>query len=106
MSGPGSVLLQASKLHHLGPLLSFVGDELGKVRDRAKKRLAAEIRHPTSAAISAERSARPSAQRYAIAILRPSLQPSSRSLCTKAAVHWLCESCVLAPKNPIVGNLA
>jgi hypothetical protein len=42
----GSVLLEASKLHHLGPLLSFVGDELGKVRDRAKKRLAAEIRHP------------------------------------------------------------
>src|SRR4051812_11664538 len=46
MSGPGSVLLEASKLHHLGPLLSFVGDELSEVRDRAKERLAAEIGHP------------------------------------------------------------
>ena len=59
-----------------------------------------------SAAISAERSARPSAQRYTMAILRPSPQPSSPSLCTKAAVHWLWEAAVLAPKNPIVGNLA
>jgi hypothetical protein len=42
-----------------------------------------------SAAISPARSARPSNQRYSIAILRPSIQPSSRSRCTKAAVHWL-----------------
>ena len=43
-----------------------------------------------SAAISAKRSLRPSAQRYSIATVRPSIQPSSRSRCTKAAVHWLC----------------
>ena len=42
-----------------------------------------------SAAISAKRSLRPSAQRYSIATVRPSIQPSSRSRCTKAAVHWL-----------------
>ena len=42
-----------------------------------------------SAAISAKRSLRPSAQRYSIAMVRPSIQPSSRSRCTKAAIHWL-----------------
>src|SRR5207245_3531500 len=41
-----------------------------------------------SAAISAARSVRPSAQRYSIAIVRPSIQPSSRNRCTKAATHW------------------
>ncbi len=45
-----------------------------------------------SAAISAERSARPSAQRYWMEILRPSLQPSSRNRCTKTAVHSSCEA--------------
>ena len=40
-----------------------------------------------SAAISAMRSLRPSAQRYSIATVRPSIQPSSRSRCTKASVH-------------------
>src|SRR5712671_5023772 len=39
-----------------------------------------------SAAISAPRSLRPSAQRYSIVTLRPSIQPSSRNRCTKAAV--------------------
>ena len=41
-----------------------------------------------SAAISAKRSLRPSAQRYSIATVRPSIQPSSRSRCTKAASPW------------------
>jgi hypothetical protein len=58
-----------------------------------------------SAANSANRSLRPSAQRYSIATLRPSIQPSSRSRCTKAAVHCVQFTCVLAPRNPIVGNL-
>jgi hypothetical protein len=41
----------------------------------------------TSSAInSGERSKRPSAQRYAIATFLPSAQPSSPSLCTRAAV--------------------
>src|SRR5262245_5955833 len=56
-----------------------------------------------SAAISAWRAGRPSDQRYSIAILRPSVQPSSRSRCTKAAVQGLqIEASV--PKNPMVGN--
>ena len=59
-----------------------------------------------SAAISAERSARPSAQRYAIAILRPSPQPSSPSLCTKAAVRLALGGCRISAKNPIVGKFA
>src|SRR5262249_37711419 len=40
-----------------------------------------------SLAISAERSLRPSAQRYSIAMLRASIQPSSRNRCTKAAAQ-------------------
>jgi hypothetical protein len=57
-----------------------------------------------SAAISAARSVRPSAQRYSIATLRPSIQPSSRSRCTKAAIHWLVADAVLEFKNPMVGS--
>jgi hypothetical protein len=45
-----------------------------------------------SAANSVKRSLRPSAQRYSIATLRPSVQPSSRSCCTKVAVQTLCGS--------------
>jgi hypothetical protein len=41
-----------------------------------------------SAAISAKRSYRPSAHRYSIATVRPSIQPSWRSRCTKAVVLW------------------
>ena len=59
-----------------------------------------------SAAISAKRSLRPSAQRYSIATVRPSIQPSSRSRCTKAAIHWLWAEGVLAPRNPMVGSFA
>jgi hypothetical protein len=57
-----------------------------------------------SPAISAKRSVRPSAQRYSIATLPPSIHPSSRSRCANAAVHWLCAEGVFAPKNPIVGS--
>ena len=57
-----------------------------------------------SAAISAKRSARPSAQRYSIAMVRPSIQPKSRNRCTKAATHWLQAEGVVVPRNPIVGS--
>ena len=59
-----------------------------------------------SAAISAKRSVRPSAQRYSIARLRPSIQPSSRSRCTKAAVHGPQAEGVVVPRNPMVGSFA
>jgi hypothetical protein len=57
-----------------------------------------------SAAISAKRSLRPSPQRYSIARLRPSIQPSSRSRWTKGAAHSLAAERVLWPKNPMVGS--
>jgi len=57
-----------------------------------------------SAAISPQRSARPSAQRYSIATVRPSIQPSSRSRCTKAAVHGCHTEGVVVPMNPMVGS--
>jgi hypothetical protein len=50
-----------------------------------------------SAAISAMRSLRPSAQRYSIAMVCPSVQPSSRRRCTKAAAHCPAAAGVLAP---------
>ena len=53
-----------------------------------------------SAAISAKRSLRPSAQRYSIATVRPSIQPSSRSRCTKAAVHGPQAEAVPVPREP------
>ena len=59
-----------------------------------------------SAAISAKRSSRPSAQSASIATVRPSIQPSSPSRCTKAATRWLSTEGVVAPKSPMVGNLA
>src|SRR5262245_3992091 len=57
-----------------------------------------------SAAISAKRSARPSPQRYSMATVRFSIQPSSRSRCTKAATRWLSTKGVAEPKNPTVGK--
>ena len=41
-----------------------------------------------SAVISAKRSGRPSAHRYSITTVRPSIQPNSRSRWIKAAAHW------------------
>jgi hypothetical protein len=60
----------------------------------------------SSVAISAKRSLRPSAHRYSIATVRPSVHPSSRSRCTKAAVRSLWATGVLSPKNPMVGSFA
>ena len=57
-----------------------------------------------SVAISAKRSLRPSVQRYSIATVRPSIQPSSRRRCTKAATRWLPVEGVATPKNPMVGS--
>ena len=57
----------------------------------------------SSVAISASRSFCPSAQRYSIRTVRPSIQPSSRSRFTKADVHWLQLEDVPVPKNPIIG---
>src|SRR5262249_56846782 len=44
-----------------------------------------------SAAISAARSLRPSAQRYSIVPVRPSIHPSSRSRCIDPATHLRAE---------------
>ena len=40
---------------------------------------------------------RPSAQRYSIAMVRPSVQPSSRNRCIKAAIHVAAAGRVVAP---------
>jgi hypothetical protein len=58
-----------------------------------------------SAAISGKRSVRPSPQRYSILMVRPSTHPSSRSRCTKAAVHALMAEADAGPKNPIIGGV-
>src|SRR5215472_16926920 len=38
--------------------------------------------------------------------LRPSIQPSSRSRCTKAATQWPWAAGVPEPKKPMVGSIA
>ena len=62
---------------------------LPRGRRRPDVTMTSTLSRTNSAAISAKRSLRPSAQRYSIATVRPSIQPSSRSRCTKAATHWL-----------------
>src|SRR5262252_7488811 len=59
-----------------------------------------------SEANSAARSLLPSAQRYSMTKLRPSVQPSSRSRCKKAATQrpWAAGTDT-EPKNPMVGSL-
>src|SRR5262249_10103604 len=57
-----------------------------------------------SAANSAGRSGRPSVQRYSIATVRPSIQPSSRSRAAKAAVHGP-QDVGSAPMSPPMGTL-
>jgi hypothetical protein len=59
-----------------------------------------------SAAISAKRSWRPSAQRYSIAMLPPSLQPSCRSRWLKATAHWPWVAGVPRLNHPMVGTRA
>src|ERR1700730_549589 len=44
--------------------------------------------------------------RCSIARLRPSIQPSSRSRCTKASVHSRWAEAVFAPRNPLGGSFA
>src|SRR5207249_4191033 len=51
------------------------------------------------------RSLLPSAQRYSIVIVRPSIHPSSRSRWTKALTHWLWVAGAPAVRSPIVGRL-
>src|SRR5262245_38959691 len=51
-------------------------------------RMTSTLRRMNSAAISAKRSACPSAQWYSIAMVRPSIQPSSRNRCTNGATNW------------------
>ncbi len=58
-----------------------------------------------SVAISLLRSLRPSAQRYSMATVRFSIQPSSRSRCTKAATRGPNVAYVAEPRKPIVGSL-
>ena len=57
-----------------------------------------------SAAISAKRSLRPSAQRYSITTVRPSIQPSSPNRRTKELVQRVQLKEVLAPRKPMVGS--
>ena len=57
-----------------------------------------------SAAISAKRSSRPSAQRYSMVTVQFSIHPSSRRRCTKASVDALSNVALFAPMNPMVGN--
>ena len=58
-----------------------------------------------SATISAARSLRPSAHRTLTATVRPSIQPSSRNRCTKAATRWFSIEAVVGLKNPMAGSL-
>jgi hypothetical protein len=62
------------------------------------------LRRTNSAAISAARSGRACDQRYSIAMVRPSIQPSFRSCPTKASVHGR-QPAASAPRNPMVGTL-
>src|SRR6516164_5911110 len=57
-----------------------------------------------SAAISLTRLELPSAQRYSIAILSPSIQPSSRRRASKAVVHGF-QTVASAPSTPICRGL-
>ena len=57
-----------------------------------------------SVAISVKCSVRLSPQRYSIATVWPSIQPSSLSRCTKASVLNFSATAVVAPKYPIVGS--
>src|SRR5579872_776138 len=67
-------------------------------------RIMLTLRWTNSAAIAAKRSVCPSAQRYSMMTLRPSVQPSSPSRCTKAAVIRLCAAALSTPINPMTGT--
>jgi hypothetical protein len=59
-----------------------------------------------SAANSAERSLRPSPHRYSIVTVRPWIQPSLPSRCSKLASRWPSTDAVLWPRYPMVGSFA
>jgi len=65
-------------------------------------KMTSTLSRTNSAAISSN----PCPQRYSIATVRPSIQPSSRNRCTKTGVHRLQGEGVPGPKNPIVGSFA
>src|SRR3984957_14739516 len=65
--------------------------------------MASTLSRTNSVAISASRSGRPSSQRYSIATVRPSIQPSSRSRPPNAEVHGL-HTDAFPPRIPIVGS--
>jgi hypothetical protein len=56
--------------------------------------------------LSRANSATISAQRYSIAIVRPSIQPRSWSRRANAAARSLSAKGVLSPKNPTIGRFA
>ena len=56
-----------------------------------------------SRAFSTNRSLLPSAQRYSIATVRPSIHPCSRIRWTNAAVQVLWADCDSEPRNPTTG---
>src|SRR5262249_1881760 len=63
------------------------------------------LRRANSAAISAARSLRPSIQRYSITTVRPSIQETSRSRSTKAAIRLASAAGVPWPMYPMTGSL-
>src|SRR5262245_50172626 len=72
----------------------------------AEVTMTSTLRRTNSAAISSKRSVRPSAQRYSIATVRPSIQLSSCNRRTKAATHWPWDEGVPATSNPMIGSFA
>src|SRR5262245_5525011 len=69
-------------------------------------RMTSTLSRMNSTAISENRSLRPSAQRYSIATVRPSVQPSSPSLRTKAADQRFQAEGVRCTQKPDGGQLA
>ncbi len=72
----------------------------------AELTMTSTLRWTNSAANSAMRSLSPAAQRYSIAMLRPSVQPSSDSRLANAATHAPCEACEPGTRKPMTGDLA
>ena len=67
-------------------------------------RMTSTLSRTNSAAISGTRSLRPSAPPYAIVTVRPSIQPSSRNRCRKAAMSRGPVLNELIDRYPIVGS--
>jgi hypothetical protein len=69
-------------------------------------RMTSTLRRTNSAAISEKRSVRPSAHRWVIATVRPSIQPSSLRRCTKLGNVLLVAAAEAVFKYPITGIAA